>query len=58
MTVMNVREAINQTLHDAMERDPSVILLGEDVAAQAGMVVPVRPNSEALGSRIQTLNYT
>ena len=36
MAVMNIREAINQTLHDAMERDASVILLGEDVAGGAG----------------------
>lgn len=36
MAVMNIRDAINQTLHDAMERDPSVILLGEDVVGGAG----------------------
>jgi acetoin:2,6-dichlorophenolindophenol oxidoreductase subunit beta len=36
MAVMNIREAISQTLHDAMDRDPSVILLGEDVVGGAG----------------------
>ena len=36
MAVMNIRDAINQTLHEAMERDPSVILLGEDVVGGAG----------------------
>lgn len=36
MAVMTIRDAINQTLHEAMERDPSVILLGEDVVGGAG----------------------
>ncbi|WP_380875984.1 pyruvate dehydrogenase subunit beta [Sphingomonas sp. DBB INV C78] len=36
MAVMNIREAINSTLHAEMERDPSVIVLGEDVVGGAG----------------------
>ena len=36
MTVMNIREAINHTLHAEMERDPSIIVLGEDVVGGAG----------------------
>lgn len=36
MTIMTIREAINQTLHSEMERDESVILLGEDVVGGAG----------------------
>src|SRR3546814_13479128 len=33
---MNIREAINHTLHAEMERDPSIIVLGEDVVGGAG----------------------
>src|SRR3546814_1242817 len=33
---MNIREAINHTLHAGMERDPSIIVLGEDVVGGAG----------------------
>ncbi|API60299.1 alpha-ketoacid dehydrogenase subunit beta [Tardibacter chloracetimidivorans] len=36
MAVMNIREAINHTLHAEMERDPSIIVLGEDVVGGAG----------------------
>jgi pyruvate dehydrogenase E1 component beta subunit len=36
MAVMNVREAINATLHAEMERDPDILLLGEDVVGGAG----------------------
>src|SRR3546814_13305468 len=33
---MNIREAINHTLHAEMELDPSIIVLGEDVVGGAG----------------------
>lgn len=36
MAVMNIREAINSTLHAEMARDPSIIVLGEDVVGGAG----------------------
>jgi pyruvate dehydrogenase E1 component beta subunit len=36
MTIMTIREAIVSTLHSEMERDPNVIVLGEDVVGGAG----------------------
>ena len=36
MAIMTIRDAINQTLHDEMERDPNIIILGEDIAGGAG----------------------
>jgi pyruvate dehydrogenase E1 component beta subunit len=36
MAQMMLREAIVQTLHEAMERDPNVVLLGEDVVGGNG----------------------
>ena len=36
MAVMTIRDAINQTLHNEMERDENIILLGEDVVGGAG----------------------
>ena len=36
MAVMNIREAISSTLMSEMERDPSIIVLGEDVVGGAG----------------------
>jgi len=36
MSVMTIRDAINQTLHSEMERDESIILLGEDVVGGTG----------------------
>jgi pyruvate dehydrogenase E1 component beta subunit len=31
-----LREAINQTLHQEMERDPSIVIMGEDIVGGAG----------------------
>lgn len=36
MAIMTIRDAINQTLHDEMERDPNIIIMGEDIAGGAG----------------------
>ncbi|MEX2523450.1 MAG: alpha-ketoacid dehydrogenase subunit beta [Gammaproteobacteria bacterium] len=36
MPVISFRDAVNQALHEEMERDPNVILLGEDVSGGAG----------------------
>jgi acetoin:2,6-dichlorophenolindophenol oxidoreductase subunit beta len=36
MPVISMRDAINQALHQEMERDPRVIILGEDVSGGAG----------------------
>ena len=36
MPVITMRDAINQALHQEMERDPRVIVLGEDVSGGAG----------------------
>ncbi len=36
MPQLSMRDAINQALHQEMERDPAVIVLGEDVSGGAG----------------------
>lgn len=36
MAVLTMRDALNQALHEEMERDPSVIVMGEDVAGGSG----------------------
>lgn len=36
MAIITIRDAINQTLHQEMERDSNIIVLGEDVAGGAG----------------------
>ncbi len=36
MAIMTIRDAINATLHAEMQRDPDVIVLGEDVVGGAG----------------------
>ena len=47
MAIKNIREAINETLHLEMARDPSVIVLGEDVSGGAGTPSVLR--REAIG---------
>jgi len=36
MAIKNIREAINETLHEEMERDENIIILGEDISGGAG----------------------
>lgn len=36
MTVINIRDVLNQVLKQEMERDPSIIVLGEDISGGAG----------------------
>jgi pyruvate/2-oxoglutarate/acetoin dehydrogenase E1 component len=36
MPVISIREALNQALHEEMERDDKIIIIGEDVAGGAG----------------------
>jgi acetoin:2,6-dichlorophenolindophenol oxidoreductase subunit beta len=36
MTVMTIRDAINQTIHAEMERNPDVVVLGEDIVGGNG----------------------
>lgn len=36
MAVMSLREALNATLHCEMERDPDILILGEDIAGGNG----------------------
>jgi pyruvate dehydrogenase E1 component beta subunit len=36
MAKMNIREAINQTIHAEMERDPNILVLGEDIVGGNG----------------------
>lgn len=37
VTELTYREAINAALHDAMTEDPSVLLMGEDIASDGGV---------------------
>jgi pyruvate dehydrogenase E1 component beta subunit len=37
MTEMNLVQAINRTLNDAMRKDPNVLILGEDVGVNGGV---------------------
>lgn len=38
MPVVNMVKALNQALHEEMERDDKVVVLGEDVAQVGGRV--------------------
>ena len=44
--VKTYREALNEALHEEMERDPTVIVLGEDVAGGFDRVIDT-PISES-----------
>ena len=48
MPVMTIRDAINATLHAEMERDDSIICLGEDIVG--GMGTEGGPEDEGAGS--------
>lgn len=37
MTEINIVQAINRTLHDAMSKDPDILVLGEDVGLNGGV---------------------
>ncbi|MGA8710706.1 MAG: alpha-ketoacid dehydrogenase subunit beta [Thermoplasmata archaeon] len=37
MTELNLVQAINRTLHDAMRKDPNILVLGEDVGVNGGV---------------------
>ncbi|MGA7475927.1 MAG: alpha-ketoacid dehydrogenase subunit beta [Thermoplasmata archaeon] len=37
MTELNIVQAINRTLHDAMRQDPDILLLGEDIGVNGGV---------------------
>ena len=36
MAELSIRDAVNQAFDQEMERDPTVILMGEDIAGGAG----------------------
>jgi hypothetical protein len=45
-------EAIKQAMFEEMERDPSVILIGEDVGVSAGSVLSIRRSVKAPSSAL------
>jgi pyruvate dehydrogenase E1 component beta subunit len=53
---VNMIEAINMALHDAMEADPTVVVLGEEVAdpQEGGVVGVTKGLSTKYGNRVRT----
>lgn len=49
MTAMTYREALNRALREAMEKDPDVLVFGEDVAEYGGSFKVTRGLLEAFG---------
>jgi pyruvate dehydrogenase E1 component beta subunit len=49
---MTYREAVNAALHDAFAEDPSVVLLGEDVANEGGVFKTNAGLAEQYGERV------
>jgi len=49
--LVSVREALHAALSDAMEEDPAVILLGEDVGAAGGVFQVTRGLADRFGAR-------
>ena len=47
---LTVREAVLEALHEEMERDPSVIMIGEDVGAAGGVFKQTEGLFEAFGA--------
>jgi pyruvate/2-oxoglutarate/acetoin dehydrogenase E1 component len=53
-TAQTLRAALNQALHGAMERDPSVVVFGEDVCDPTGGVMKVTEGlSTRFGNRVR-----
>lgn len=49
MPVLNMAKAINAALHEEMERDPSVVVLGEDVGKRGGVFLVTEGLYERFG---------
>jgi acetoin:2,6-dichlorophenolindophenol oxidoreductase subunit beta len=50
MTVLNFGRAVNKALGDALEKDPTVVLLGEDIADAGGSFGATRTLKERFGA--------
>ena len=51
MTIMNMVQSIGATLHEEMERDPTVVVLGEDVGVDGGVFRVTEGLIERFGPR-------
>jgi pyruvate dehydrogenase E1 component beta subunit len=51
MAVLNLVEAVNRALREEMERDPAVLLLGEDVGKEGGVFRVTEGLQEAFGEK-------
>jgi 2-oxoisovalerate dehydrogenase E1 component len=49
---LNVRNAVNVTLRQEMERDPRIVLFGEDVGVMGGVFQVTRGLKETFGARV------